>query len=337
MRQLMFLAPGQLEWRDVAEPTLQGPDEALVKPLAVATCDLDGALIRGQAPFPGPFDLGHEFVAEVVHCGDGVRVAPPGTRVSVPFSISCGTCDRCARGVTASCSTVKRGAMYGIAISGEWGGALSDLVRVPYADAMLVPVPEGVASESIPSVSDNIPDAWRTVAPQLAARPGADVLIVGGGGPSISLYAVSIARSRGAGRVVFLDRDEGRLELARSLGADVVEGPPPRRLGSFPITVDVSAQIDGLACALRSTEPGGVGTSVGIYYGETTPLPLLDMYTRGVTFTTSRPNVRGLMPEILEDVAAGRLHPEAVTTKVVPWSDAIDALLETPTKLVMTR
>src|ERR1700726_1068452 len=99
MRQLMFVAPGQLQGGAVAEPTLQGPDEALVKPLAVATCDLDGALIRGQAPFPGPFALGHEFVAEVVDCGDGVQVASPGTRVSVPYSISCGVCDRCRRGV----------------------------------------------------------------------------------------------------------------------------------------------------------------------------------------------------------------------------------------------
>ena len=47
MRQLTFLAPGTLEWRDVPEPTLQGPGEAIVAPLAIATCDLDAAMLRG--------------------------------------------------------------------------------------------------------------------------------------------------------------------------------------------------------------------------------------------------------------------------------------------------
>jgi alcohol dehydrogenase len=337
MRQLTFVGPGRLEWRQVAEPALDGDAAALVRPLAVATCDLDRGLLRGQVPLPGPFAFGHEFVAEVLQTGASVRAVTAGARVCVPFSISCGECDRCARGLTASCRTVPAGAMYGVPVRGDFGGALSDVVRVPYADAMLVPVPEGLPSEAVPSASDNLPDAWRTVVPPLRDRAGAEVLIVGGGAPSIGLYAVDIARAHGAGAVVYIDRDPQRLQTAHHLGADVVEGPPPRRQGSFPITVDASSRHDGLHCALRSTEPGGVCTSVGIYYGELTPMPLLDMYTRGITFTTSRPSARTDMPAILGAVAAGRIHPERVTSAVVSWSNAIDALLETPTKLVMVR
>ena len=93
------------------------------------------------------------------------------------------------------------------AVGGEWGGALADLVRVPFAASMLVPVPAGVAPEAIASLSDNLPDAWRTVAPHLAEMPAADVLIVAGSGHSIALYSAAIAVALGAGKVDFIDTD----------------------------------------------------------------------------------------------------------------------------------
>src|SRR5262249_17095684 len=189
--QLTFLESGKLEWRDVPEPALQGPGEALVRPLAVATCDLDAAMIRGQAPAPGPIALGHEFIAEVQTVGDQVTGFRPGHRVVGPFATSCGTCRFCQRGLTTNCATVSRGSMYGLgAAGGNWGGALSDLVRVPYADHMLVALPEGIEPEAVASAGDNIADAWRTVGPYLAQTPGAAVLIVGGGASgSLGLYA----------------------------------------------------------------------------------------------------------------------------------------------------
>lgn len=338
MRELTFLGPRRLEWREVPAPRLEGAGQALVRPLAATTCDLDRWLIAGTAtPAPGPFPLGHEFVAEVVEVGEAVRTTVPGTRVAVPFSISCGECERCRRGITASCSSVPVGAMYGLPLRGRWGGAMSDLVRVPFADAMLVPVPDGVHSATVASLSDNLPDAWRTVAPHLRARPGADVLIAGGGAVSIGLFAVDIAVGLGASRVVYLDTDPQRCAVAAGLGAEVREGPPPARAGRFAITVDASAAHAGLHCALRSTDPGGVCTSSGIYYEELTPLPLLEMFTSGITFITARASSRPDIPAILAAVEAGRIHPERVTSGVVAWEDGVDALLELPTKLVMER
>ena len=70
MQQLTFLEAGKVEWRDVPEPTLENDGQAIVRPLTVATCDLDAALMFGQAPYKGPFGLGHEGVAEVVDVGD---------------------------------------------------------------------------------------------------------------------------------------------------------------------------------------------------------------------------------------------------------------------------
>src|SRR4051794_2082449 len=223
MRQLTLTAPRTLEWHEVPEPDLRGAGEALVRPLAVATCDLDHPMVAGHTPFPLPIALGHECVAEVLEVGADVRGAAPGDRVVVPFQISCGTCERCRRGLTGNCERVAPLAMYGFgAIGGDFGGFLTDLVRVPFADAMLVRVPEGLTAEAVASASDNIADAWRLVAPWLEEWPAADVLIVGGSG-SIGLYAIDVARALGAARVDYLDHDPGRLALASDLGAEAIE------------------------------------------------------------------------------------------------------------------
>src|SRR4051794_20080559 len=102
MQQLTFVGPRTLEWHDVADPTLSTPASALVRPVAVATCDLDLGIVTGEAPLPGPFAFGHEFVADVVAIGDEVRDIAIGRRVVVPFQINCGSCEPCARGLTGS-------------------------------------------------------------------------------------------------------------------------------------------------------------------------------------------------------------------------------------------
>jgi alcohol dehydrogenase len=337
MEQLTKVENGRVEWRSVAEPELAGPGEALVRPLAVALCDLDNLIVQGQAPIPGEIALGHEQVGEVVAVGDEVRGHRPGDRVVVPFQISCGTCGACSRGRTGDCESVPPQSMYGFgAVGGDWGGALSDLVRVPYADAMLLAVPEGVEPVSVASAGDNVADGWRTVAGPLRRRPGAPVLVVGGLARSVGLYAVDAALALGSESVTYADTDAGRLAIAAELGAEPVEGPP-ERLGPFPVTVDASASREGLTAAIGSTERGGECTHVGILYEAETPLPLLAMYVNGIQLNVGRAMARADLPDVLESVAAGRLRPERVTTRVVPWEGAADAVLELETKLVVTR
>jgi threonine dehydrogenase-like Zn-dependent dehydrogenase len=339
MRQLTFTGPRALEWRDVPEPQIDSDRSALVRPRAVATCDLDALIILGASPFEPPFAIGHECVAEVVEVGDRVETLQPHDLVCVPFQISCGECRACARGCSGNCESVGFMSTYGFGPAvAQYGGFLSDLVHVPYADHMLVPLPAGARASALASASDNLSDAWRAVAPMLAEQPHAEVLVVGGASSgSIGLYAAAIAVALGASSVLYVDSDAERLRIAGEVGAQTL-ADPPKRLGPFPITVDSSADARGLKLALRSTAPDGTCTSTAIYFGEQPVMPLLEMYTKGITFKTGRVHAREAMPQVLALAAANELHPELVTTRAVPWDDAADALRECDwTKLVIER
>jgi len=339
MRTLTYTAPHELAWREVPEPRLSSDRAALVRPRAVATCDLDALIIAGTSPFPAPFPIGHECVAEVLELGDGVDALAEGQLVSVPFQISCGECANCRRGRSGNCTSVAFMSTYGFGPAvEEWGGFLSDVVCVPYAEHMLVPLPAGVSAAAAASASDNLSDAWRAVGPALAEEPGAEVLVVGGASSgSIGLYAAGLAVALGASSVLYVDADEGRRVTAQALGAEVL-GEIPKRLGPFAITVDSSADPDGLALALRSTAPDGTCTSTAIYFGEQPALPLLEMYTKGITFRTGRVHAREAVPHVLALAASGALEPQRVISRVVAWEDADAALRECDwTKLIIER
>src|SRR5262245_28966008 len=114
MQQLTCLAPNKLEWQDVPEPRIQGDGEALVRPLAVARCDIDRFLTSGLFPLRGPYALGHECVGEVTALGDAVRGLEIGQRVVVSFQVSCGECGSCAARRTANCDRLPTLSDYGM-------------------------------------------------------------------------------------------------------------------------------------------------------------------------------------------------------------------------------
>ena len=187
------------------------------------------------------------------------------------------------------------------------------------------------------SVSDNVPDGWRSVAPGLESSPHAPVLVVGGNG-DVALYTAAVAVALGSPQVDYVDTDERRLRRGRER-----RGQPDRagrgrlRLGSYRVTVDHSGELAGLHSALRSTEPEGTCTSTSIYFGNDTPLPLLEMYTRGLTFRTGRVNARTVIPRVVDLVLDGRLRPELVTAATVPWDEADTALADLSAKTVIVR
>ena len=336
----MFEEAGRYAWREVPDPEITAPEQALVRPLMVACCDLDVGVAHGRLPMPPGHAVGHEGLAEVIAVGDEVHSVQVGDRVVVPFQISCGTCRECRRGVTGTCGSVPLMAMYGMApIAGlDGGGFMADQVLVPYADAMLIPVPESVDPVAIASLSDNIPDAWRTVGPYAAELAGLDevdrrVLVVGT--LSIGLYAAAIGVALGA-HVDYVDTDEGRLAAAEKLGAAVHDvAKPDRSWDPYPVTAHTSANPAQLAATLRATWPDGVCTDTGIYYDKV-EMPLLPMYTRGVRFVTGRVNARAVIPRVVELLADG-LDLSPVVDRSVPWEDAPSVWPTMTGKTVFTR
>jgi threonine dehydrogenase-like Zn-dependent dehydrogenase len=339
MRQLTCIDAGKLEWRDVPEPRIAGDHEAIVRPLAVARCDIDRLLTSGLFPLRGPFAIGHECVGEITALGDAVRGLAIGQRVVVSFQVSCGQCARCRSGRSAVCEAMPTLSDYGMQpLSGtEYGGMLSDLIRVPYAAAMLQPIADHLEPVALASVSDNVPDGYRAVAAHLAERPGSEVLVVNHGLASIPLYAVQAALALGASRVDFASNDAESLGMAERLGARAIETDFTGRPTTYPIVVDAGVSVEGLAYAVRATEPEGVCQSVSFHPGKTTPLPLGRMYTLGIRFFVGRCHAASLLPEVVALIERGALRPQAVTTQVVSWEDAPRAWLEPGVKLVVQR
>ncbi|MGQ4383076.1 zinc-dependent alcohol dehydrogenase [Streptomyces sp. SAS_270] len=333
MRELTYVAKRTVEWREAPDPRLRSGREAIVAPVAATPCDVDSAILAGHGFVEPPFALGHECVARVVETGDTVTAVGPGDLVVVPWSINCGTCDRCRAGLTAHCTAVPYMAMYGAPIGGSWGGLFSDLVRVPYADAMLVPLPPALDPVAMASASDNWSLAWRLIAPHLKARPGARVLVVARG--SIGLYVCDIARALGAGEVLYVDPAAEHRELAQGYGAATavsLEGVPP----GFDIAVEATGRVDQLALTVKALAPEGICESAGNHFrpGE---LPLLDMYLTGVTLRVARDNVRAHIPDALALAATGEVAPEKVVSHVIDWEDLPTALPEKYLKPVFVR
>jgi threonine dehydrogenase-like Zn-dependent dehydrogenase len=326
MQHLMFEDAGKYVWRDTPEPVITAPEQAIVRPIAVACCDLDVAVAEGVLPMPPGHAVGHEGVAEVVAVGDAVRDVKLGDRVVVPFQISCGNCGACRRGATGSCASLPLMAMYGMKpLAGlDGGGFMADLVVVPYADAMLLPIPGTLDPVAIASLSDNIPDAWRAVGPYRADLAGLDpaerrVLVVGR--RSIGLYAAALASAISA-HVDYVDTDPQRLAVAEKLGATVHDTPKPDKSAEpYPVTVHTSADPSVLAATLRVTWPDGVCTDTGVYYQGKVEMPLLSMYTRGVKFVTGRVNARSVIPDIVDLLVSG-CDVAPVVDQVVAFQDA---------------
>ena len=191
MQQLTLVEPGRVEWTDAPEPALEGARPGARPPAR-------GGALRSrrqhrQRRVPDA-DAGRAR-PRVRGRGGGGRGRRSGRarRATAWWSRSRSRAANARAAGAARPATARacRGSRCTASAPSAATGAArsSDLVRVPYADAMLVPLPDGLEPATVASASDNIPDAWRTVAPPLERRPGAEVLVVAGGARSIALYA----------------------------------------------------------------------------------------------------------------------------------------------------
>jgi threonine dehydrogenase-like Zn-dependent dehydrogenase len=179
---------------------------------------------------------------------------------------------------------------------------------------------------------DNLADGWRTVAPFVDSLADERRMLVMGG-QSVGLYAVAIARALDVA-VTYLDRDARRLAIAEGLGATVSDVDD--RTARYPLTVHTSGRERGLQHAIRATDRGGTLVDTGIFPGDVA-LPMLRMYTLGITFVTGRAHARRDIPAVLDLVARRRLDPAVVTAATAPWAEAAEAWSAHREKLVIVR
>lgn len=333
MKELIVHGPGQLQWVEAPSPSLSGPRSALVRPIASASCDLDRRLIAGVTPFKPPFALGHECVAEVLEVGDEVSSVRRGDLVSVPWKIACGDCPQCLAGRATACATVPRHAAYGVPAGGHWGGLFSEVVHVPFADAMLVPLPPGLNPLAVASASDNLTDAWVAASRPIAAREDARVLVVGGT-ESLGVLAVQMAVAAGAASVDYLDDNEYRRDLAVRSGAKVeLDKVLDER---YDVVVSATRDPQALHRGLLALAPGGHCSCIGIIF-EDPKIPLFGMYLRDVTLSVGACNVRPHIPTVFDLVSSGRCDPLLVSPSVVSCDEATEALVQPLAKCIVVR
>jgi alcohol dehydrogenase len=336
MRALSVGAGGRFAWREVPTPPAPGPEGAIVHPIAVATCDLDRLMALGATPFLLPLHYGHECVAEVRSIGERVSTVRPGDRVVVPFQINCGSCLACRAGHTANCLRVPPISMYGFGVGGgHWGGFVSDEVAVPYADAMLVRLPDGIEPVAAASVADNVSDGYRHVAPfaeeVLVRDPEAEMLIVAGIGrrpvvsASIALYAGLVAKALGLRVVHLVERRQHVREHAEQLGFVTHRPSELDGLGLFRLVMEASAGPRGLREAIKHTAADGICSSAGAIH-RNARIPSGMMFGRNVTVRIARSHARALIPHVLELMQAGKLEPQRVTTDLASIDDAPRAI-----------
>jgi alcohol dehydrogenase len=334
MQALIVHEPGKLRWEERPEPRLDSPNAALVRPIASASCDLDRRLIAGATPFKPPFAIGHECVAEVLEVGEGVRSVQRGDLVSVPWKIACGTCAQCLVGRSSACLSVPKYAAYGVPAGGDWGGLFSETVLVPFADAMLVPLPQGLDPVAVASASDNLTDAWVATSRPIAHRTDPRVLVLGGT-ESLGILAVQMAGVAGAGSVDYLDSNDYRNALAVKSGAAIQTQAETLREG-YDVVISATRDPEVLYQGLLALAPGGHCSCIGIMF-ESPKIPIFDMYMRDVTLSVGVCSVRQHIPHVLNLVHSGRCDPLMVTPQIVDCAAAPQALVQPLAKCVMVR
>ena len=220
---------------NVPEPKILNHHDAVVKVTLTAICGSDLHLYDGFIPTMEKGDiLGHEFMGEVVEVGREVRNLKKGDRVVVPFTICCGRCFFCQRGMWSLCDNSNPNAamcekVYGSTTAGLFGyshlfggfaGGQAQYARVPFADVGPIKVPEGLRDDQVLFLSDIFPTGYMA-AENCDIQPG-DTIAVFGCGP-VGQFAIRSAYMLGAERVIALDHIGARLELARKGGAEVVD------------------------------------------------------------------------------------------------------------------
>jgi threonine dehydrogenase-like Zn-dependent dehydrogenase len=196
MKALVFHAPGKVSIDTVPDPTLEKPDDVILRITSTAICGSDLHIYNGFLPQTRPMTLGHEFMGIVEEIGSGVTKLQRGDRVVVPFPIACGACFFCQHQLPGHCEhsnaknygpeggvlEQKGGALFGYTdLYGGYEGGQAQYVRVPYANHGPRKVETDMTDEELLFLTDILPTGYAGI--DWAEPKGGEVVAVFGCGP----------------------------------------------------------------------------------------------------------------------------------------------------------
>jgi threonine dehydrogenase-like Zn-dependent dehydrogenase len=379
MRALTWQGNEHVEVVDVPDPTIQKPNDIVIRVTSTAICGSDLHLYGVLGPFLKPGDvLGHEAMGIVEETGPEITQLRAGDRVVIPFNISCGHCWMCGRGLYAQCETTqvrdqgKGAALFGYtSLYGSVPGGQAQYLRVPQAQFGPIKIPAGAPDEQYLYLSDILPTAYQAVA--YADVPAGGALAVLGLGP-VGQMSARIARHLGVERVIGVDPVPERraaagrfgvetldpetldgtadalIELTAGRGPDAVidavgmeahghDEPRSSRLvevgqkatGLLPHSVGAKVaeqaavdRLDALHTAVKAVRRGGTVSVSGVYGGEIDPMPMMEMFDRGVLLCMGQAHVRRRIDDLLPIVSDQRdpLGVRQFATHHLPLEDA---------------
>ncbi|HEY0747200.1 MAG TPA: zinc-dependent alcohol dehydrogenase [Steroidobacteraceae bacterium] len=369
MRALIWHGKHDVRVDTIPDPKIVNPRDAIIKITSTAICGSDLHLYDHTIPTMKAGDvLGHEFMGEVVEVGPGNNKLKVGQRVVVPFVIACGQCFFCKQQQFSACDNSNPAEtadmsefLYGYPMTGVFGyshltggyaGGQAEYVRVPYSDVGPIVIPEGIEDEKVLFLSDILPTGWMA-AENCEIGPN-DTVAVWGCGP-VGLFAVQSAFALGAHRVIAIDHFTHRLDLAKSMGAEVINfdevdvrealveltggiGPDACidavGMESHGFSADavmdkvkaavklVTDQTHGLRQVIIACRKGGRISIPGVYGGVTDKFPIGALMEKGLSVKSGQTHVQKYMPQLLQMILDGKLDTTFLISHRLSLEDA---------------
>jgi L-iditol 2-dehydrogenase len=321
MRSLVLEQPGSLAIQDTPKPDI-GPNDVLVQ---VKACGICGSDVHGYDGSTGrripPLIMGHEASGVVANLGDQVTQFKLGDRVTFDSTVSCGSCGFCAAGDVNLCEARQ---VLGVSC-GEYRrqGAFAEFVAVP--EHIVYPLPDALSFEQaalIEAVSIAVHAAKLT-----PIRAGDTAVVFGAG--MIGLLAMQVFRIYGCTRIIAVDVDQSRLQLALAMGADMTfvanSGTLDHDLenathGEGPqIVVEAVGLPASVNAAIQAVRRGGCVTLIG-NLAPKVEIPLQAVVTRQIRLQGSCASA-GEYPECIDLMARGAVNVDPFISAVAPLSE----------------
>lgn len=357
MKAVVFHGEGDIRLDDVAEPKIKDDLDAIVQLTASAICGTDLHFLRGSMPpLPEGKILGHEGVGVVREVGKGVRNLKPGDRVVIGSTIACGYCSYCRDGYTSQCDNANPAgpdtAFYGGPKSaGPFDGLQAEYARIPFANFNALKLPDEVNDDDAILLSDILPTAY-FAADMAGIKPGRTVAVLGCG--PVGQMAIACAKMMDAGRIIAVDAEPARMEIARNQGAEVVDfskEDPAKVIKETTGGIGVDRVIDcvgvdadkkpregksrqwsagdapgmPLSGAIEMVAKAGTISVVGLYPPGFNDIDLGKAFGKNLSIRMGDCPHRRYLPHLIRTVATGALRPSRILTQRTPFADALAA------------